>query len=82
MVGKCFFVLFWNFSPFNWRANLVIYYFLLLFCLIKQLRYATYGLETCCSYLDSIKHTYISMVNQITYTLQSFFFSLSGIIIR
>ena len=29
-----------------------------LFCLTKQLRYATYGLETCCSYLGSIyKHT-------------------------
>ena len=37
---------------------------LFLFCLTKQLRYATYGLETCCSYLGPIKHTYISMVKQ------------------
>ena len=35
-----------------------------LFCLTKQLRYTTYGLEICCSYLGSIKHTYISMVKQ------------------
>ena len=32
------------------------------FCFTKQLRYATYDLETYCSYLDSIKHTYISLV--------------------
>ena len=63
-MGKCIFFLFRNFFSFNWRAKLVIYYFLLLFCLTKQLRYATYGLETCCSYLGSIKHTYISMVKQ------------------
>ena len=35
-----------------------------IFCLTKQLRYAADGLETCCSYLGSIKHTYISMVKQ------------------
>ena len=47
IMGKCIFVLFRNFLPFNWRANLVIYLFFL-FCLTKQLGYATYGLETCC----------------------------------
>ena len=35
-----------------------------LFCLTKQLGYATYGLETCCSKKGSIKHTYISMIKQ------------------
>ena len=58
-----------NVFPFNWRAKLVIYYFLL-FCLARQLRYATYGLETCSSYLGSIKHTYISMVTQTISTSQ------------
>ena len=82
IMGKCIFVLFRNLSPFNWRAKLVIYYFLLLFCLTKQLRYATYDLETC-SDLGSIKHTYISMVRQTTSTSKvvqsfSFFFLLSG----
>ena len=60
-----------------------LFFFLLLSCLTKQLRYATYGLETCCSYLGSIKHTYISMVKQIISTwwvVQSFnfFFLFSG----
>ena len=39
----------------------------------------TYGLETCYSYLGSIKHTYISMVKQTiatSYIVQSFFFFL------
>ena len=36
----------------------------LLFSLSKQLRNATTGLETCCSYLGSIKHTYTTMVKQ------------------
>ena len=67
IMGKCIFVVFRNFSPFNWRAKSVIY-FLLLFRLTKRLRYATYSLETCCSYLGSIMHTYISMVNQTTST--------------
>ena len=65
IMRKCIFVLFRIFFPFNWKAKLVIYYFfIVLFCLTKQLHYATYGLETCCSYLGSIKHTYISMVKQ------------------
>ena len=68
--------------PFPLERKLVIYYFSLLFCLTKQLHYATYGLETCCSYIGSIKHTYISMVKQTTstsYVVQSFsfFFLLS-----
>ena len=48
------------------------------------MRYATYGIETCCSYLGSIKHTYISMVKQTVSTsyipLWSFscFFLLRG----
>ena len=52
-MGKCIFELLGNFFSFNWRAKLM-----------KQLRYATYGLEICCSYLSSINHTYISMVKQ------------------
>ena len=62
IMTKCIFVLFRNFFPFNWKAKLV--FFLSLLILTKQLRYANYGLETCCSYLDSIKNTYISMVKQ------------------
>ena len=58
IMGKCIFVLFWDFLPFNWGAKLVIFF------LSKHLRYATYGLETYCSYSGSIKHTYISMVKQ------------------
>ena len=53
-----------------------------LFCLTKQLRYATYGLETCYWYTSSIKHTYISIVKQTISTsevVQSFFFLLSGV---
>ena len=53
-----------------------------LFCLTKQLRYVTYGLETCYSYISSIKHTYISIVKQTISTsevVQSFFFLLSGV---
>ena len=83
IMGKWIFVLFLNFFPFNWKLKLVIYYFLLLFCLTRQLRYATYGLKTCCSYLGSINHTYISMVKQVISTSWvvhsfSFFFMLSG----
>ena len=63
ITGKCSFVLFRNFVSFNWGAKLGIYYFLS-FCLTKQLRCATYGLETFCSYLGSIKHIYTSMVKQ------------------
>ena len=48
IMGKCIFVFFQNFFSFNWRAKLVIYFFS--FFLAKQLRYATYGLKTCCSY--------------------------------
>ena len=40
-----------------------------LFGLTKHLRHATYGLETCCSYLGSIKHTCTSMVKQTISTL-------------
>ena len=50
-------------------------------CLTKQLRYAAYGLETRCSCVGSIKHTYISMVKQTIAPLkvvQSFFFFLFG----
>ena len=66
IMGKCVFVHFRNFFPFNWKAKLVIYLLLLLlFCLTKQLRYATYGLEICCSYLGSIKHTYISWLSKL-----------------
>ena len=62
-MGKCIFVLLRKFFPFNWRANLANYYFFKV-CLKEQLRYATYGRETCCSYLGSTKQTYISMVNE------------------
>ena len=41
----------------------MIYYFFIILS-HQQLRYATYGIETCCSYLGSIKYTYISMVKQ------------------
>ena len=64
IMSKCIFVLFQNFFPFKWREKLVVYYFLFLLGLTKQLRYATYGFETCCSYLGSIKHSYISMAKQ------------------
>ena len=50
-----------DFFPFNWKAKLVIFF---LFCLTKQLRYATYGLGTRSSYLGTIKHTHVSMVKQ------------------
>ena len=40
-----------------------------LFCLTKQLRYTTYSLQNCCSYLGSIKHTYISTLKQTIYKL-------------
>ena len=88
IMGKCIFVLFRNFFPFNWRAKLVIYYFIIIIIIItviiflwKQLRYATYGLETYCSYLGSIKYTFISMVKQTISTLlvvQSISFFLFG----
>ena len=42
IIDKSIFVLFRNFFPFNWKAKLVSYYFLLS-SLTKQLRYATYG---------------------------------------
>ena len=50
---KYIFVLFWNYFHFKWKAKLVIVF---QFCLTKQWRYATYDLETCCSYLGTIKH--------------------------
>ena len=37
------------------------------FCLTKQWRYATYDLETCCSYLGTIKHTYTFLVKLFTH---------------
>ena len=49
------------------------------FCLAKQLRYASYGLKTCCSYLGSIKHICTSIVKQTISTsqvVQSFSFFL------
>ena len=52
-MGKCIFVFFQNFFK-----------IFLKFCLTKQLRDGTYGLETCCSYLGSIQHNYISMIKQ------------------
>ena len=70
IMGKCIFALFWNFFSFNWRAKLVIYfyYYYYFFFLTKQLRYATYNLETYYSHLGSVKHAYISMVKQTTST--------------
>ena len=50
-MGKCIFVLFRDFFPFNWKAKLI------------KLRYATYGLETCYSNLGSIKHACVSMIS-------------------
>ena len=46
------------------------------FCFTKQLRYATYDLETCCSYLGSIKHTYtwLSYLSQLVHFFFIFFF--------
>ena len=69
--GQMRFFPFRNFPPFNWKAKLVIYYFLL-FCRTKQLHYAAHGLET-----------YISMVKQTISTSKvvlsfSFFFLFSG----
>ena len=56
-MGKCIFVLFRDFFPFNWKAKLMIYAKLI------KLRYTTYGLETCHSNLGSIKHACISMIS-------------------
>ena len=80
IMGKIIFVLFWNFFAFDWRAKLVIYFFifiLFLFYLTRHLRYATYGLETCCSYLGSIKHfhgqaNYFHIVASAVFFLFSF----------
>ena len=48
------------------------------FCFTKQLRYAIYDLETCCSYLGSIKHTYtwLSYLSQLVHFFFFFFFLL------
>ena len=56
-MGKCIFVLFRDFFPFNWKAKLMIYAKLI------KLRYATCGLETYYLYLGSIKHACISMIS-------------------
>ena len=45
-------------------SDLVFFLLLLLFCFTKQLCFTTYSLETCCSYLGSIKNTHISMIKQ------------------
>ena len=55
-MGKFIFAPFQNFFPIYWIAKLVTCFFL--FCLTKQLCYATYGLE----------HSYISIVKQIIST--------------
>ena len=64
--GQMHFCPFLELFPFWLESKIsdLLFLLLLLFCLTKQLYYATYSLETCCSYLDSIKHTYISMVKQ------------------
>ena len=64
----CSFSEFFRTFPFL-PGSKIIDLLLFLFCLTKQLRYATYGLEFCCSYL-SIKHTYISMIKQTISTTQ------------
>ena len=82
IMGKCIFVLFRNFFLFNWKAKLVIYYFFYYY-FVSPNSCVMLGLETCCcSYLGSIKHTYISMVKQTIFTSQvvqsfSFIFLLS-----
>ena len=58
-MGKYIFVLF----PFLLESKISDLIFVLFF-LTKQLRYATCGPETYCSYLGLVKHTYISMVKQ------------------
>ena len=54
-MGKCIFVLFRNFFPFNWKSKLVIHYFFIIILSQQTVVDATYGLKTCCSYLG-IKH--------------------------
>ena len=71
IMGKCIFVLFRNLFHFKSRAKLVIFF---KFCFTKQLRYAPYDLETRCSHLGSIKHTYISLVKLFPYRSQCNFF--------
>ena len=59
-----FLPLFRTFSLFAYALeSKTSYLTFILFYLTKQLRYTTYSLESCYSYLGSIKHTYISMVN-------------------
>ena len=90
IMGKWIFVLFRKFFPFNWKAKsiILIYYqwsiiFFIIFLSRQTAALCCLGLETCCSYLGSTKHTYISMVKQTISTSQivqsfSFFFLYSG----
>ena len=59
IMGKCIFALFKNFLFLLGSKISDLLFFL--FCFTKQLCYPTYTLETCCSYLGCIKHTFISM---------------------
>ena len=54
IMGRCIFTPFQNFFHFYWRAKFSDFIFFLFYI---KLCYATYGLETCFSYLGSIKHT-------------------------
>ena len=58
-MGKCIFVLFLELFPFKMESKISDFFKL---SFTKKLSYATYGLETYCSNLGSIKHTYISLV--------------------
>ena len=62
-MGKYILSIFRTFSLFTGGQN-QWFNFVFYFYLTKQLCCTTYGLETCFSYLGSIKHTYISMVKQ------------------
>ena len=50
------------------------------FCFTKQLRYATYDLETCYSNLGSIKHTY-TWLSYFHISVSAFFFLFSFCIV-
>ena len=64
IMDRCIFVVFRNYSPFNWRAKLIIY-LLFLFILSHQTVVLCYLRSWNLLFnLASIKHTYISMVRQ------------------
>ena len=69
IMDKSIFVLFWDFSPCNWRAKLVIY--LLLLSILSHQKVALVYLRSwnLLFNLGSIKHTYISVVKQTITTL-------------